>query len=107
MLWSAGTAFADKLSVDRSSVPFGQHDLGTTTPPASLTVRNNSDSAVDLHVRLSGTEEFTWKSDCPQELKPKAMCGITVSFSPTAVSSDEKPTTSTLYISAGDAETNK
>ena len=87
-----------KLTVSRSSVEFGDHDIGTITPTRAdntLTIRNSGDAAANFSLNLSGLnpKDFSTSSTCGGKVPAKGQCDITVLFSPgmTIVNGDVGP----------------
>jgi hypothetical protein len=76
-----------KLTVSRSSVEFGDHDIGTVTPTRAdntLTILNGGDAAANFSLNLSGLnpKDFSKSSTCGDKVPAKGQCDITVLFRP-------------------------
>src|ERR1035437_1929486 len=76
-----------KLTVSRSSVEFGDHDIETVTPTRAdntLTILNSGDAAANFSLNLSGLnpKDFSKSSTCGDKVPAKGQCDITVLFRP-------------------------
>ena len=78
------------ITVQPTTIPFGAHDIGTTTPKALL-VWNNSTASVNLAITISGDNpnDFSWKSTCLSNLPPNGKCEVSVLFSPLTIAKPE------------------
>ncbi len=74
---------AQALSPSRFAIPFADQDVGTTSPPQQLTIRNATNGPFNiLSIRAGG--EFAESDDCPTSaaLESNASCTITLTFTP-------------------------
>lgn len=77
ILWTTGT-----LAMSPSSLDFGGVIVGTTSDPKTVTVTNESGSAISIS-DVSTTGDFARVNNCPGSLNPDASCTIDVTFTPT------------------------
>lgn len=75
------------VTVYPSAVTFGTQGLGTTSPPRTLTVTNESSAAVPLYGVSINTPSFAASSSCPGSLAAGASCSISVTFTPSSAAS--------------------
>jgi hypothetical protein len=73
--------FPGSLHFSPTSLSFGKHQVGTTSPPKKVILKNVGSSV--LFVAISTTGDFHEKSNCEQLLKAGSVCTIKVTFKPT------------------------
>jgi hypothetical protein len=84
-------------------LPFGDHDIGTTTYPQGITAKNNGKIAVTISgVSLDNASEFSETHTCAGSLDPGAQCFISVRFSPLGVET-RTATVTVSYTRAGES----
>jgi hypothetical protein len=83
------------LSSSSSQLDFGTHDIGTTSNPHSVVLKNNSASVVTVGAVSVGISpsEFVIAHSC-SKLDPGQQCAISVSFSP----ADQQTVTGQLLV---------
>ena len=84
----AGTATQAAVSLSPSTVNFANQLVGTTSPPAPITVTNTGTGALVIaSISFSGANaaDFTQKNTCTAPIAPAASCLINVTFAPTAI----------------------
>ena len=70
------------LTVSPTSLTFGAHNVGSTSPAQNLTVSNPGTSSVtSISVGVSG--DFARTTTCGSSLAAGASCGVSVTFRPT------------------------
>ncbi len=60
---------------------FGNQQVGTTSPPQTVTMTNKGKTALAIH-SVKTTGQFSATSNCRMTLGPSASCTISVTFSP-------------------------
>jgi hypothetical protein len=71
------------LSLKPTSLTFGPQDVGTVSPPQTITVTNGGRAQIVL-TSISASGDFNAVSGCPGVLAGGASCNIDVTFVPTA-----------------------
>jgi hypothetical protein len=62
---------------------FGAQGVGTSSPPAAVTVSNPSGAPLEI-ASVTASSAFTLTNGCPSILAPGASCELSVAFAPTA-----------------------
>ena len=76
------------LSVNRTSVEFGNQMVNTTSAPRAVTVTNTGNMPQPVRGRVNGTpgqwQNFAHTNDCPPMLAVGASCTFNITFTPSA-----------------------
>jgi 6-phosphogluconolactonase (cycloisomerase 2 family) len=81
----SGTGVA-QLTLSASSIAFGPQAAGSTSAAKTLTLTNNSGSAISLS-SIVPSSEFTQTNNCGTGIAKGASCTVSVSFAPTKAGS--------------------
>lgn len=90
VLSGTGVAANPGIALSPQNLSFGNEDEGETSSPQTVTLTNNTNSAVTISsLAVSGTNasDFTQTNNCPlssNTLAPNSGCTITVNFTPQA-----------------------
>lgn len=82
-------------SLSASALDFDGHSMGTTSPPARVTITNTGASSLAIGSVSISDSQFAQSNDC-SSLSPGASCMIVVTFSPVSTSG---PLNSTVSVS--------
>jgi hypothetical protein len=81
------TAATQSVSLTPASLTFGSQNIGTSSPPQTVTMTNTGSVSFPLSsVATTGTNasDFSETNNCPSSLAVSAGCQISVTFTPTA-----------------------
>jgi len=83
------TGTGTMVSLNPTSLKFGQQTVGTSSQPKTITLTNNS-GVLTLHISsitFSGTNpgDFSQTNTCGTSVAPKASCTFSVVFTPTSI----------------------
>ena len=73
---------AASLVLTPGKVDFGAQPVNSESPPATVTLSNETDQAVQLSEIIASGIDFTASNDCKHELAPQARCSIQIRFKP-------------------------
>jgi hypothetical protein len=81
------TTGTGSLSLNPTSLSFGNENLGTTSAGQTINVSNTGTAALTLAINVTGADpgDFPGTTNCPRSLAAKASCTVTISFKPSAV----------------------
>jgi hypothetical protein len=78
----------ESLSINPTSVEFGNQMVNTTSAPRAVTVINTGSTPQRVQGRMNGTpshwEDFAFTNDCPSMLAVGASCTFNITFTPSA-----------------------
>ena len=102
----SGTAIAanQQIAISQTALTFANQPQGSTSSPQVVYVTNQSDSTVtSLGAVLGGTNaaDYTLTNSCPSALGARAVCSLSVVFSPTTTATG----TLTASITLSDSDT--
>lgn len=106
-----GAQAASTFSLSPNQIPFGDHDIGTSTP-VKLTVTNTSSAPISPTLTFTGDNvaDFSYASTCLSSLQPQSKCDVDIIFKPIApaqkpsadkASTDKSPTDSAWPLVRG------
>ena len=84
----AGTGFGPMVTLNPTSLPFGNQNVGTTSGAKAIQLKNTGNATLTVSsLTITGTNatDFTQTSNCPNSLAPGAQCNISVTFTPTNI----------------------
>ena len=84
----AGTGFGPMVTLNPTSLPFGNQNVGTTSSAKAIQLKNTGNATLTVSsLTITGTNatDFTQTSNCPNSLAPGAQCNISVTFTPTNI----------------------
>lgn len=76
-----GLSAGANATLSAASLTFNGQEIGTTSPPLTLTLTNYGEAALNI-ASISASGNFSQSSTCGPTLAPGANCPINVSFSP-------------------------
>ena len=76
------------LSMNPTSVAFGNQMVNTTSAPTAVTLTNTGSTPQPVHARVNGPpgqlQDFAFTNDCPSRIAVGASCTFTITFKPSA-----------------------
>jgi phospholipase C len=90
----SGTGVTSTVSRSPGSLSFGNQDVGTPSPPQTVTVTNLADVSLSITGIVSSNPDFAQTNNCGSSLASQASCVITVIFTP----SQNSPESATITI---------
>jgi len=79
--WGLGQNAAT-LNISPASVSFPKLQVGSQSPPLTLTLSNPASSTIQLQEIIISGIDFTQSNDCGKELASGAKCSIQIVFKP-------------------------
>ena len=73
---------AAPLNISPGSVTFSKLQVGSQSPPLTLTLSNPASSTIQLQEIIISGIDFTQSNDCGKELASGAKCSIQIVFKP-------------------------
>lgn len=83
----AGTGMGPMVTLNPTSLSFGNQNVGTTSGAQAVQLKNTGNSALTINsIAINGANasDFSQNNNCPSSLALGAQCNINVKFSPTA-----------------------
>jgi hypothetical protein len=83
----AGTGVAPMVTLNPTSLSFGNQNVGTTSGAKGIQLKNTGNAVLTISgIAITGTNatDFTQTNNCPSSLAAGAQCNINVTFTPTA-----------------------
>ncbi len=69
------------VSVNPTSLTFSKQQIGTTSPPKTVTIPDNQMTALTIN-SMSTYGDFAQTNTCPNSLAAGASCTVSVTFTP-------------------------
>lgn len=75
-------AFSQSVTVNPTSIAFGNQAVGSTSAVHKVTLKNAQTSAITITSISTDLADYVETNTCPASLKAGATCGISVTFTP-------------------------